>query len=57
MAMVEVKALLVLRHEATNVLEHAVAFPFFQWHKHPNQVKGAFITRHPQLLFFIKMTQ
>ena len=55
--MVEVKALLVLRHEATNVLEHAVAFPFFQWHKHPNQVKGAFITRHPQLLFFIKMTQ
>tara|TARA_Y100000589_G_C27177663_1_gene639449 strand:- start:16 stop:213 length:198 start_codon:yes stop_codon:yes gene_type:complete len=28
----EVKALLVLRHEATNVLERAVGFSFFQWH-------------------------
>ncbi len=28
----EVKALLVLRHEAGNVLERAVAFLFFQWH-------------------------
>jgi len=27
-----VKALLVRRHEATNVLEHAVGFFFFQWH-------------------------
>jgi len=28
----EVKALLVLRNEATNVLERAVGFSFFQWH-------------------------